>query len=82
MNVMITRHYNGFVNVQDKLSLGNNEADGNAAATLYRLPDGYTVADGCIYDTADIECALVLEGDEVKLISLAGKCADQILEAA
>ena len=72
--VTITRHYNGFDNVADKLSLGCNE-DGNAVATNYALPDGYGIdaTANVIRDPDGIECEIVLHGSAPKLISRAGK---------
>lgn len=81
-NVIITRHYNGFTNVADTFSLGNHEVEGNAAASLYRLPVGYSVTNGYIYDSSDIECAITGEAGRVVLVSRAGYCADAVLKAA
>lgn len=81
-NVIITRHYSGFRNVADTCSLGNQERDGNAVAEAYSLPAGYSVSNGKIYDSNDIECLICIERNRVMLVSAAGNYADQMLQAA
>lgn len=73
--IIITRHYNGFVNASDTLSIGNHEHEGNATATVYRLPDGYSAENGRIYNASG-------NGGEVHLVD--GKvtlliCGDAIV---
>lgn len=73
--VTITRHYSDFSNVADKLSVGNNEHDGDASAADYSLPEGYAVdaAYNVIRDRDGYECAIVLHDSNPKLISRGGK---------
>ena len=80
--VIITRHFSTFNNVADSFVVGNYEGEGNAAATVYRLPEGYCVSNDRIYDKSDIECAIIAEGSRVVLMSQAGSCPDvTIMEA-
>lgn len=73
--VIITKRYSGFRNVSDDYVLGNREHFGQAAAKEYVLPEGYTVQDDRVYDSDDIECALVPDDDGAPmLISLKGRC--------
>lgn len=76
--VTITRHYNSFVNVSDTLTIGNDEYQGDAAATVYRLPEGYSVENGRVFDPAG-------NGGEVHLVdgkvTLLIKGSEMILEA-
>lgn len=78
--VIITRHYSGFINVADSFEIGNTEHENNSATGVYRLPAGYTMHDGRIYDTSDYACE-IHPGDDGKprLYSLAGPCRDQPL---
>lgn len=78
--VQITRHFSGFTNVADKFSVGNHEAEGSATLSIYKLPAGYTVSDGKIYDPSGIECLITAENGHVTLVSYAGKHADVVIK--
>ena len=75
--ITITRHYNGFVNVADTYEVGNHEHEGNAAASNYVLPEGYTVSNGMIYDPAGYQCEVFGDERGVFLMSLAGPCRSE-----
>jgi hypothetical protein len=82
IKVQITRHYTAN-NISDYFSFGNHEHEGNAAMTEYLLPEGYSIADECIYDPANIECALQQDKHgTLVLMSLAGSCPDVTLVPA
>lgn len=78
--VQITRHFSGFTNVADKFSVGNFEAEGSAAFSTYKLPAGYTVQDGKIYDPSGIECLVTAEDGPITLVSFAGKHTDVVIK--
>lgn len=78
--VIITRHYSGFVNVADSFEIGNTEHEGSAATGVYRLPEGYTLHLGRIYDTSNYACEIHPgDDDRPRLYSLAGPCPDMPL---
>ena len=78
MDVMLTRHYSGFSNREDRYSLGNNENEGRASASSYALPDGYAVDRDAhvIRDPDGIECAIVSSVTGPMLMSMAGTRPD------
>lgn len=81
--IMITRHHNGFANVDDTFAIGNHEADGAASLAEYALPADYTVAaEGFVRDADGIECGIFLgqHGGPI-LVSMVGNCPDAILRA-
>lgn len=80
--IIITRHYSGVVNAADSFEIGNTEHEGNAATSVYRLPEGYTLHQGRVYDTSDYACE-IHPGDDGQpwLYSLAGPCKNaQLIE--
>lgn len=83
--ILITRHYSGFANVADHYTVGDNEADGNASVSHWRLPAGYVMhAYGFICDPAGYRCEIVPHTSTGRpvLMSLAGTQPDAHLEAA
>lgn len=56
--IIVTRHYNGFVNASDTYQLGNHESDGSAVATVYELPEGYSTQNGFVYDPTGYMCEI------------------------
>lgn len=81
--VVLTRYYSLFVNVQDRYSVGNHEADGDAATETYALPDGYSVIDGDICDPDNIVCLIYpAQNGKPTLISAIGNRERVTLEVA
>lgn len=75
--LLVTRHFSGFVNVDDRFSVGDNEHEGDAATSKYRLPDGYTLHGETIRDPEGYECGIFLGShDGPVLMSMAGPVAD------
>lgn len=79
--IIITRHYSGFTNVEDTLEIGSHEYNGNAAATVYRLPEGYSTQNDVLYDCDGIECALYLDRGKVIADSWIGTRKTHLVEA-
>ncbi|MFG1454460.1 hypothetical protein V5F44_19730 [Xanthobacter sp. V2C-8] len=81
--ITVTRMYSGFSNVADSFSLGNMEHEGNAAASSYDLPDGYTVDGGVLYDPMGYACEIIAgHGGSLTLVSRAGTHGDTEMHLA
>lgn len=72
--ITVTRHYSGFQNREDTFALGDHEADGDASATAYELPEGYAIHHGYAVDPVGFRCEIVLDhaSNRPCLMSLAG----------
>lgn len=86
--ITLTRHRSGFVNVIDKYTIGNSEHEGDAVASNYILPEGYSVTDSpgypVILDPECYVCDIVCHSSgRPQLISRAGPITKQpVLTAA
>ena len=78
--LLITRHFSRFGNVEDRFTVGDREYEGDAAASEYRVPEGYTLDGDTIRDPEGYECGIFPgKGDAPVLISMAGPVPDAVL---
>lgn len=81
--ITVTRHFSGFTNVADRFELGDHEHRGNASASEYYLPDGYSDGASAIYDPLGIRCEIVADEEgRPTLTSLTGRWTDTPLRRA
>jgi len=78
--INLTKYYSGFVNMANRYEFSDLEGrdDSCDSPLTFVLPDGYTVHELCVYDTAGIPCG-IFEDERTGLpylVSLAGIIPD------